>query len=235
MKRLIGYARVSTADQNLDLQKAALQKAGCHIILDEKMSGTKRTGRENLDLALKILVQGDSLVVTRLDRLGRSLRDLANIIHEIEERGASLVVTEQAVDTSTSAGRAFFGMLATFAAFETDVRRERQLEGIAKIKADPVLRKLKYKGGRKPMDRSKVLELNAQHRGPSYIARQLGINRVTVYRILKEAKDLAEKRSALGLDCQMPTLGHNRKEARHISLAEARARLRQVKSRKRAA
>jgi DNA invertase Pin-like site-specific DNA recombinase len=83
---------------------------------------------------LSVQGEGDALVVTRLDRLGRSLRDLANIAHEIEQAGAHLKVIEQDVDTSTDWGRAFFGMLAVFAAFETDVRRERQLEGIAMAK-----------------------------------------------------------------------------------------------------
>ena len=134
MGRRIGYARVSTDDQNLAIQKSALDKDGCAIIFEEKRSGTKRNGRDQLDLALKVLSKGDTLVVTRLDRLGRSLRDLANIAHEIELAGAHLRVIEQSVDTATSAGRAFFGMLAVFAQFETDVRRDRQAEGIARAK-----------------------------------------------------------------------------------------------------
>ena len=135
MGRRIGYARVSTDDQDLTIQNAALEKDGCAIVFEEKRSGTKRDGRDQLQLAMKVLTKGDSFVVTRLDRLGRSLRDLANIAHEIEALGAHLRVLEQSVDTATSAGRAFFGMLAVFAQFETDVRRERQAEGIAKAKS----------------------------------------------------------------------------------------------------
>ena len=112
MGRRIGYARVSTDDQDLAIQKTALDKHGCAIVFEEKRSGTRRTGREQLELALKVLTKGDTLVVTRLDRLGRSLRDLANITHEIETAGANLRMIEQSVDTGTSAGRAFFGMLA---------------------------------------------------------------------------------------------------------------------------
>ena len=104
--------------------------------------------------------EGDALVVTRLDRLGRSIRDLANIAHEIEQAGAHLKVLEQSVDTSSAAGRAFFGMLATFAAFETDVRRERQLEGIAMAKRQGV-----YKGGKARLDRERVKELSGQWPG----------------------------------------------------------------------
>ena len=119
--KLFGYARVSTTDQDL-----ALQRAGVNAIFEEKASGTKRDGRTELQKVLSVLGEGDVLVVTRLDRLGRSMRDLANIAHEIEQAGAHLKVIEQSVDTSTAAGRAFYGMLVVFAAFETDVRRERQ-------------------------------------------------------------------------------------------------------------
>src|SRR5262245_16811062 len=141
--KLFGYARVSTTDQDLALQREALEGVGVNTIFEEKASGTKRDGRTELQKVLSVLGEGDGLVVTRLDRLGRSMRDLANIAHEIEQAGAHLKVVEQSVDTSSAAGRAFYGMLAVFAAFETDVRRERQLEGIAMAKRQGV-----YKGGK---------------------------------------------------------------------------------------
>ena len=100
--------------------------------------------------ALKVLTKGDTLVVLRLDRLGRSLRDLANIAHEIEQAGAHLRVIEQSVDTATSASRAFFGMLAVFAQFETDVRRERQEDGIARAKKAGI-----YTGGKPRINRDR--------------------------------------------------------------------------------
>jgi DNA invertase Pin-like site-specific DNA recombinase len=152
--KLFGYARVSTTDQDLAVQRQALAVAGVGVIFEEKASGTKREGRMELQKVLSVLGNGDALVVTRLDRLGRSLRDLANIAHEIELAGAHLKVIEQDVDTSTAAGRAFFGMLAVFAAFETDVRRERQLEGIAMAKRQGV-----YKGGRARLDCERVKKL----------------------------------------------------------------------------
>ena len=181
MGRRIGYARVSTDDQDLAIQNAALKKDGCAIVFEEKRSGTKRDGRDQLQLAMKVLTKGDSLVVTRLDRLGRSLRDLANIAHEIEALGANLRVLEQSVDTATSAGRAFFGMLAVFAQFETDVRRERQAEGIAKAKKAGV-----YNGAKPRIDRDKVLALINAGNGPAAAARALGISRMTIYRVLGE-------------------------------------------------
>ena len=185
MGRKIGYCRVSAEDQDLSTQKTALDRDGCQIVFDEKITGTKREGREKLDLALKVLSSGDVLVVTRLDRLGRSLRDLANIAHEIGAANASLRVLDQAVDTSTSAGKAFFGMLAVFAQFETDVRRERQLEGIKRIMADPTLKLSKYRGGTQRIDRNHVQMLKSQGVGPTEIAAKLKISRMSVYRLLK--------------------------------------------------
>jgi Resolvase, N terminal domain len=103
-----GYGRVSSTDQALAVQREALGRTGVNVIFEEKASGTKRDGRTELQKVLSILGGGDALVVTRLDRLGRSLRDLANIAHEIEQAGAHLEVIEQNVDTSSAAGRAFF-------------------------------------------------------------------------------------------------------------------------------
>jgi DNA invertase Pin-like site-specific DNA recombinase len=188
MARLIGYARVSTTDQNLDVQRTALTDAGCGIILEEKITGTKRDGREQLGLALKLLEKGDTLVVVRLDRLGRSMRDLANIAYEIQNKGAALKVIEQPVDTSTIAGRAFFGMLSTFAEFETDVRRERQLEGIARVKRNGERRKdgkLKYAGRAPAVDRDAIRQAIASGRKPAVVARDMGISRMSVWRAMK--------------------------------------------------
>lgn len=182
--KFFGYARVSSTDQDLTVQRDALIKAGVPeaLIFAERVSGTSTEGRDELKRVLAIVSKGDSLVVTRLDRLGRSLRDLANIAHEIEAKGASLKVTEQSVDTSTSAGRAFFGMLATFAAFETDVRRERQMEGISKRKAAGG-----YHGRPPSVDAATVRELKAAGMGASAIASKLGIGRASVYRALVES------------------------------------------------
>ena len=131
---LYGYARVSTQLQDLTIQREALHAAGCEIIREEKVSGTSRDGRKELDTLLQFIRQGDTLVVTRLDRLARSILDLSSIVKELVSKGASLKATEQPVDTSSAAGKAFLQMLGVFAEFETNLRKERQMEGIAKAK-----------------------------------------------------------------------------------------------------
>jgi DNA invertase Pin-like site-specific DNA recombinase len=189
MTSLIGYARVSSQDQDLTIQRAALEAAGCSIIREEKASGTKRTGRAELEIVLGFLRKGDTLVVTRIDRLARSVKDLQDIVHDLKGKGVTLKATEQPIDTSTAAGKCFLDMLAVFAEFETSLRRERQLEGIARIKSDPTLRRVKYKGRPPILDETKAqaLEMASQERGPVFIAKALKISRHSVRKILKEA------------------------------------------------
>jgi DNA invertase Pin-like site-specific DNA recombinase len=123
---IYGYARVSTLDQDFSIQHAALKAADCEVIRAEKASGTARDGRTELQALLEFLRAGDTLVVTRIDRLARSLRDLQDIVHELKARGVALKATEQPVDTGTAAGKAFLDMLGVFAEFETNLRRKRQ-------------------------------------------------------------------------------------------------------------
>ena len=176
-----GYARVSTLDQDLALQEEALRAAGCHVIRAEKRSGGTREGRTELRLLLDFLHPGDTLVVTRIDRLARSVRDLQDIVHELKGKGIALKATEQPVDTGTAAGKAFLAMLGVFAEFETNLRKERQLEGIAKAKAAGV-----YKGKGRPasVPADRIRELHAAGQGPSAIAKALGVSRMSVHRAL---------------------------------------------------
>ncbi len=175
----IGYARVSTADQDLEIQEAALRAAGCEVIRSEKRSGTTTKGRTELQTVLDFLRPGDLLVVTRIDRLARSVGDLQDIVRAVRAKGASLRATEQPIDTTTAAGKAFLDMLAVFAEFETNLRKERQAEGIAKAKAAGV-----YKGRPVSIDAAKVRQLKRQGLGPSEIAKTLDIGRASVYRAL---------------------------------------------------
>ncbi len=176
----IGYARVSTVDQDLSIQEVALAEAGCDPILSEKASAESTKGRRELQNILKWLRDGDVLVVTRVDRLARSIADLQVIARTIKEKGAALQATEQPIDTTTAAGKAFFDMLGVFAEFETNLRRERQAEGIAKAKERGV-----YKGRKRTINAKRVADLKAEGLGPTGIARKLGISRASVYRLLK--------------------------------------------------
>ena len=174
----IGYARVSTVDQDLDLQLAALKAAGCDVIRAEKRSGISTAGRTELRTLLDFIRKGDTLIVTRIDRLARSIADLAGIVRELEAKGAALKAIEQPIDTSTAAGRAFLQMLGVFAEFETAIRRERQLEGIEAAKAKGV-----YKGRPATIKAEDIAALKAEGLGASEIAKRLKIGRASVYRV----------------------------------------------------
>ncbi len=126
----IGYARVSSADQNPDAQITALKAAGCTMVRTETGSGDFLENRSELQTILEFIHPGETLVITRIDRLARSMHDLQVIVATLKDKGAHLAATEQPVDTSIAAGKAFFDMLGVFAEFETNMRRERQAEGI---------------------------------------------------------------------------------------------------------
>lgn len=132
---LYGYARVAILDQNLGIQLAALKAAGCDVSRAKKASGTRRDGRTELQVLLDFLRLADALVATRIDRPARSLRKLENIVHELKERRVALRGAEQPVDTGTAAANVFLDRLDVLSEFETNLRRERQAEGITAAKA----------------------------------------------------------------------------------------------------
>ena len=175
-----GYARVSTVGQDLSPQIDTLQAAGCDVIRSEKVSGTSRNGRAELATLLEFIRSGDTLVITRIDRLARSVGDLQDIVRDLRAKGANLRATEQPIDTGSAAGKAFLDMLGVFSEFETNLRRERQIEGIARAKAEGA-----YKGRPASIDAARVRALKVEGIGPAEIARRLGIGRASVYRILK--------------------------------------------------
>ena len=137
-----------------------------------------------LQTILDFLRPGDALMVTRIDRLARSIGDLQDIVRAVRAKGATLKATEQPFDTGTAAGKCFLDMLGVFAEFETNLRKERQMEGIAKAKAAGV-----YKGRPASIDPAQVQQLKAQGMGPSQIAKHLGIARASVYRALERVTD----------------------------------------------
>lgn len=177
----IGYARVSTSDQDCAIQEAALQAAGCEVVRSEKRSGTSTKGRDELATVLDFLREGDTLMVTRIDRLARSLYDLEGIVRKIAAKGAHLRATEQPIDTASSAGKAFLQMLGVFAEFETSIRKDRQLEGIAKAKAAGA-----YKGRKPSVPVNEIKRLAAEGIGATAIAKALGVGRASVYRALEQ-------------------------------------------------
>lgn len=174
------YCRVSTLDQDTTIQETALNKAYPDaVVRTEKASGTTTEGREVLELLLEMIGKDDRLVVWKLDRLARNMNDLTNIVQTIEDKGASLEILDQKIDTSTASGKAFLQMLGVFAEFETNLRKERQMAGIAKAKANG-----KYRGKQAVIDTEKVKELKAGGMGVTAIAKEMGIGRASVYRIL---------------------------------------------------
>jgi DNA invertase Pin-like site-specific DNA recombinase len=179
-----GYGRVSTLDQSLDAQKDALIRAGATRVFVEKITGTK-SSRPELDLMRQMLRQGDTVLVTRIDRLGRSAKDLLNIVSEFENRGVNLKVIEQNIDTSTSEGKLFFTMVAAFAEFEHSIMVSRTKDGLAAARARGRV------GGRKsklsPAQVERLVEMyKAKDIAVQDIARMFGISRPTVYRLISE-------------------------------------------------
>jgi len=178
----IGYCRTSTTDQEagLEAQQRDLNAAGCQRLFSEQVSSV--AARPKLEQVLENLRQGDVLVVTKLDRLARSMRDLLEIISRIEAAGASLRILAMGLDTTTATGKLMLNVLGSVAEFERAMMLERQREGIAKAKAAG-----KYKG-RAPTARAKAAEvrkLHAEGVGATDIAKRLGVGRASVYRALE--------------------------------------------------
>ena len=176
----VGYARVSSVDQNLDVQLETLKSFGCEKIYKEKVSGTSTQGRDELKECLDFVREGDELVITRIDRLARSVLDLQLIVKELSDKGVNLSATEQPISTKDATSKCFLDMLGVFAELETNLRKERQNEGILRAKQKGV-----YKGRKSSIDADKIKELKESGLGASAIAKQMGIHRDSVYRVLK--------------------------------------------------
>lgn len=175
----IGYARVSTTDQDLDIQNERLKAAGCEIIRSETGSGASRKGRSELETIMQFLHAGDELVVLRLDRLGRSTRDVLNLVHELDEKGASLCVLEPEVTTAGSMGRMVITILGMVADMELKFIKDRQRAGIDAAKAEGI-----YKGRKKSVDDEEIRRRIAAGATKAAVARELNVSRMTVYRAL---------------------------------------------------
>src|SRR5262245_32683620 len=179
---LVGYARVSTQDQDLTVQRERL--ARCEKLYEEKASGTE-AARPQLQACLDFVREGDTLLVTRLDRLARSTLHLCQIAEHLARKGVHLQVLEQDVNTHTPTGRLLFGMLAVIAQFETELRAERQREGIAKAQAQGV-----HCGGQQDVTAAEAVQLQAdraQGETLKVLMRRYGIGKTALYRYLAQA------------------------------------------------
>ena len=178
---LIGYARVSTQDQNLTLQREALINAGCEKVFEDKVSGT-RADRPGLSKTLEMLREGDTLVVWKLDRLGRSVKQLVDMVSELNKQGIQFKSLTDSIDTGTTSGRFFFHVMASLAEMERELTIERTRAGLE------VAKKLGRKGGRKPkMTDSKIesaKKLLSSGVPPKEVAKNLGVSVSTLYRLL---------------------------------------------------
>ncbi len=177
----VAYIRVSSSSQSLDVQREAVQKENVDKIFEEKVSGTSTQGRDKLREMLEFVREGDSVYITRTDRLARSILDLQLIVKELTDKGVSLVATEQPISTKDATSKCFLDMLGVFAEFETSIRKERQLEGIAKAKAKGV-----YKGGKAKISVDEIIRLREEGLGATAIAKKMNIHRDSVYRLLKK-------------------------------------------------
>ena len=186
-----GYARVSTQDQNLLLQTDDLKAYGCTQIFKEKVSG-KNKERPELKELIQVFRKGDSVIVWKLDRLGRSLRDLIDLVAEIQSRGADFISIKDSINTQTATGRFTFNIFASLAEFEREIIRERTVAGLTAAKARG------RSGGRpkglplKSMQKaqSALLLYNSEQKNVGEIAEELGLSRATCYRYIELAKEL---------------------------------------------
>jgi len=183
---LIGYARTSTVDQEagFEAQLRDLEKAGCDKVFQEQVSSVAK--RKELETALDFIREGDTLVVTKLDRLARSTRDLLQITDGLKGKSAHLQILNLGIDTNTPTGKLMLTMLGGIAEFEREIMLERQREGIAKAKAEG-----KYLG-RKATAQVKapdVILLHEEGKKPAEIVKETGISRASVFRILKAHKE----------------------------------------------
>ena len=178
---LIGYARVSTQDQNLELQHEALNKAGCQKIFEDKISGA-RADRPGLVMALEMLREDDTLIVWKLDHLGRSVKQLVGLVSDLQKQGVQFKSLTDSIDTSTPSGRFFFHVMASLAEMERELTIERTRAGLE------TARKYGRKGGRRPkMTESKIesaKKLLASGIPPKDVAKNLGVSIPTLYRWL---------------------------------------------------
>ena len=181
----VGYSRTSSLQQvgGLEVQVQTLQDFGCEKIFSEQVSGTSTIGRDKLRECLDFVREGDELVITRVDRIARSVLDLQLIVKELTDKGVNITATEQPISTKDATSKCFLDMLGVFAELETNLRKERQMEGIKIAKE-----KGKFKGKQASIDVNRINTLRDEGINPTEIARQMNISRGSVYRLMKKVE-----------------------------------------------
>lgn len=186
----IGYARVSSIGQSLDVQRQKLEQVGCTEIFEETISALS-TKRHELENALRMIRKGDILIITRLDRLARSMQDLFHIVKYLQKHEAELKVLDQSIDTTSAEGRLMFNILGAFAEFENDIRKARQMDGIKKARDKGVA------FGRRPVlneqQRQEIMRLNRSETfSLSQLANKYAVSHMTIYRVLKDIQNTSK-------------------------------------------
>ena len=181
----VGYARTSSLSQvgGLESQVKKLEEYGCEKIFKEQVSGTSTEGRDQLRECLNFVREKDEIVFVRVDRIARSSLDLQLIVKELKEKGVDITATDQPISTKDATSKCFLDMLGVFAELENSLRAERQASGVARAKALG-----KYKGGKSRIDVDQIKKLKEEGKGATAIAKEMGIHRDSVYRLLKEKK-----------------------------------------------
>lgn len=184
MSEVVGYARVSTVGQSLDVQLDKLRAYGCSRVFSEKRSGRQSEGRPELQACLQFVRDGDTLVISRLDRMARSVLDLAKMADLLRQKGVVLKVLDQSIDTGTSEGKLMFSLLASFAEFENDIRAERQADGIAKAKQKGVAF-----GRKRALTADQCLRIRTLREEEKFsvpqLAERFNVGSATIYRALQ--------------------------------------------------
>jgi DNA invertase Pin-like site-specific DNA recombinase len=186
MSEVVGYARVSSVGQSLDVQLDKLRAYGCTRVFSEKRSGRQAEGRPELQACLQFVRDGDTLVISRLDRMARSVLDLAKMADLLRQKGVVLKVLDQSIDTGTPEGKLMFSLLASFAEFENDIRAERQADGIAKAKEKGVTF-----GRKRALTRDQCLRIRTLREEEKFsvpqLAERFNVGPATIYRALQAA------------------------------------------------
>ena len=197
MPHLVGYARVSSIGQSLDVQLQKLDDAGCTKVFAEKKSGRQYDNRKELQACLNYVREGDVLVISRLDRMARSVLDLAKIADLLQQKGVALRVLDQSIDTTTAEGRLMFSLLGAFAAFEADIRSERQADGIKLALAKGV--KFGRKEALTDQQKATIRRLKHEHGfSVGQLQDKYQVGRATIYRALKDVESETSSAPSVG-------------------------------------